>query len=710
MARSTSRRAVNLPGELSSFVNRRAELATAEELLRSSRLVTLIGPGGVGKTRLALRAARQVADTCRDGVWFVDLAPLQNRALLAHTVVQALRVGEQSTRDPMDVLVGYLRAKRLLLVLDNCERVSAECAEMVSTLLRAAPKLRVLVTSREVLGVAGEQILPVGPLEAPDPEWMGSFRRSSENHAVALFAERAHAAAAGFRITPRNEATVARLCHQLDGLPLAIELAAARLRIFPLDVLASRLDDHARLLLPGFRGPTERHRSLYATLSWSFQLCEDAERRMWERMSVFSGAFDLAAAEDVCAGGDIHAEAVLDLVNGLIDKSVLLREEHGGQARYRLLDTVRQFGLERLRETGEEAELRRRHRNWYLNLARQGDAEWFGPHQVAWFTRLRRDHANLRAALSYCLSTPGEVRAGLRMAATLWFYWLACGYVAEGCYWLERGLELDTEPSGERATALWVNSFITTFQGDNPSAVRMLDEARDLARESGDESTLAYVTQIRGLAALARGDLAEAEPLLTHSLERHEALDQFGAIAATGWVMLAYAAVGQGDFDRAVSLSQRCRALSERRGDIWARSWALWALSLVEWTRGRPRQAAEYARECLRIKQIFHDVLGMAFAVDMLAWTAAAEGAGERAAVLLGGAQTTWQTMGEPQAGAPHLVESRERSEATARRSLGDRAFDQSFKRGLRFDVDEAANYALATGEPGAETASPPAP
>jgi predicted ATPase len=691
-----SRRAATLPAEVTSFVNRKAEVAEARSLLSTSRVVTLTGPGGVGKTRLALRVADGMRQSFPDGVWFVDLAPLQNAVLLAHTVAQALDISDHSTRGPVDVLLGYLGGKRILLVLDNCERVSSECAQLIATLLEATTDLRILVTSRQKLGIAVERTLTVGPMEAPDPEWMGSFRVGPEHHAMALFAERAGEVAPGFALTPQNAATVARLCRQLDGLPLAIELAAARLRIFPLGELVSRLDDHARLVLPGFREPTRRHDSLHATLSWSFELCTDAERRMWARLSVFAGGFDLPAAQRVCAGEGLRSSSVVDLVKGLVDKSILIRREQDGQVRYQLLDTVRQFGVERLREIDEEDRLRRRHRDWYLHLAEQGEAEWFGPHQVEWFTRLRREHANLRAALTYCLSSPDEHRFALRMAATLWFYWIACGFLAEGCHWLERATELDTEATSERAKALWVDGFLTTFQGDNPAAMTALHEARDLARLLGDGSTLAYVTQILGLAALARGDITDAEPLLAESMARHEALEQFDAVVATGWVMLAYAAVGMGELDRAVSLCQQCREITEARGDIWARSWALWALSLVEWDRGRSDDAARYARECLRIKQIFHDVLGMAFAMDMLAWSAAVGGADERAAVLLGAAQGTWLTMGEPQAGAPHLVESRERSEARARGALGDRVFDAAFKRGMDFDIDQAVAYALS--------------
>ncbi|GDY31233.1 hypothetical protein GTS_28660 [Gandjariella thermophila] len=681
---------------MTTFVNRRAELAGARRLLTTSRLVTLTGPGGVGKTRLALRVVRGMGRSFPGGIWFVDLAPLQNPALLAHTIVQALEIGDQSTRHPLDVLRGYLSGRRLLLVLDNCERVAAECAQLAASLLDAAPKLHILVTSRQTLGVAGEHILDVHPFEAPAPEWVDSPGAGSEHHAVTLFEQRAQAVDPGFAVTPKNQGIVTRLCHQLDGIPLAIELAAARLSRLPLTSLAAGLDEHTRLLLPGPRTQPPRQRSLKAALSWSFDLCTEAERRMWARVSVFAGGFDLPAAEAVCAGDGIDTAPVLDLLGELIGKSVLIRDEYEGQVRYRLLDTVRQFGLERLRSTGEEPTLRRRHRDWYLRLAEQGDAEWFGPRQVAWFTRLRREHANLRAALSYCLSTPVEARSGLRMATTLWFYWLACGFVAEGCHWIDRALELDTQPTRERARALWVNGYLTGFSGYNPEATAMFRESWDLARRLGDEAAQAYATQLLGLAAAGRGEMVEGERLLSEALRRHQALGRFDAVVAMGQVMRAYVALGNGDVDGAVRLCQEARRVSEARGETWVRSWALWVLALVEWSRGRARQAAELAGECLRIKHVFHDVLGMAFALDMLVWTAVAEGANERAAVLLGAAETTWLTMGEPLANAPQLVESRERSEAGVRLALGDRAFEEAVKRGMDFDMEDAVAYALA--------------
>ena len=698
MARAASRRQGNVPADITSFVNRRTELTEAKRLVFSSRLITLTGPGGVGKTRLALRAARDIGPSFPDGVWFVDLAPLQDRVLLADTVVQVLEIGDQSSRSRMDVLIGYLRNKRLLLVLDNCERVSTECAVLADTLLRAVPGLHILVTSRHSLGITSEHIMTVAPLEAPDPEWMGSPRVGPEHHAVTLFTERSKAAAPGFALTRRNEAAVARLCQRLDGIPLAIELAAARTRAFSVDELVSRLDDHSRLMIPAPRTQALRHSTLHATLTWSYELCTEAEQRMWSRVSVFSGGFDLAAAESVCSGEDIIPESVYGLVGTLVDKSVLTREEHAGEVRYRLLDTVRQFGLERLQDSGEEHTVRLRHRDWFLRLAERGEAEWFGAHQVEWFQRLRREHANLRVALNTCLSEDGESRAGLHMAATLWFYWLACGFVAEGCHWVERALELDTRPSSERAAALWVDGYMATFQGDNPAAMRALEEARDLAHRLDDESTLAYVTQILGLAALGRGDMSEAEALLEDALARHKALNHFDANVMVCPVMLAYAAVGLDDLDRAVSLSQQCRTTSDAHGDLWAQSWALWLLSLVEWTRGRSHEAGGYARACLRIKQIFHDILGMAFAIDMLAWTAAAEGENARAAVLLGAAQEAWQTMGEPLADAPQLVESHERTETNARRALSEEEFDRAFRHGAELDLDEAIDYALTSG------------
>jgi predicted ATPase len=560
MASTTPRQRVgNLPAEVSSFVDRREEIAETKRLLSVTRLLTLTGVGGVGKTRLALRVAADLRRAFANGVWLVELAGLQNPHLVVDTVVEALGIDDRSTRGQLAVLIHYLRGRQLLLVLDNCEHLRSACAILVDALLRAAKGLRVLATSRQVLDTDGERAWQVRPLPAPDPDLPLPPRAGARYPALALFAERA--TARGFVITADTQGPVARICHRLDGIPLAIELAAVRLRTMQPEQILQRLDDRFGLLTAGTRTALPRHQTLRAAIEWSFDLCTREEQLLWARASVFADGFDLATAEEVCAGDGLAADVILDLVAGLADKSVLICEEHAGTMRYRLLDTLRQYGRERLRYAGEQEGVRRRHRNWYLRLAEQGEAEWFGPHQATWFARMRLERANMRAALDFCLSEPDEIQTGLRMAAALWFYWSACGFPREGRHWLDRALALDTGLTREGVRARWANGWIALQQGHIADGESTLTECRALARQLGDASTLAHATHRLGFAALLRGDLSRAVALLEESLTRFRFLGELNSLVIMAQVGLAAANVHQGDLDRAMMLCEEARAI-----------------------------------------------------------------------------------------------------------------------------------------------------
>jgi len=381
----------HLAADVTSFVGRRREIEQTKRLL-STRLTTLTGPGGVGKTRLALRVAGDLPRAFPDGVWLVELADLRDPALLAHTVADQLGIRDPASRWVLTRLADFLGSKHLLLVLDNCEHLIDACAVLADSLLRACPDLRILATSRQPLRTAGESCLLVGPL--------------AQCEAVNLFADRAAAVLPGFTVDERNAAAVASLVRQLDGIPLAIELATVRLRALSVDQVLERLSDRYRLLTRGTRSAPPRQQTLRSLIDWSYYLCTERERTVWARLAVFAGGFELDPAEDVCAGADISNEDVLDVVASLVDKSVLLREEHGPLVRYRMLETIRQYGQERLAEAGEEELLRRGHRDWYERLVERFEAEWLGPDQAGWLTRLRLEHGNLRAAMDYCLTAP----------------------------------------------------------------------------------------------------------------------------------------------------------------------------------------------------------------------------------------------------------------------------------------------------------------
>src|SRR5215831_6187422 len=510
----------NLPIDVTSFVGRRRELSQARRLLGDARLLTLAGAGGVGKTRLALRLAAEVRRTFPDGVWLADLAPLQGGELVAPTVIAALGLVDHSTRLPVDTLVEYLAGKRLLLVLDNCEHVLDWCAVLAARLLSEAAGLRIVATSRQLLNVEGEQVLEVPPLSVPDSDRLSAGGSLIEYEAVRLFAERAAAVVPGFAITAGNGAAVTRLCQVLDGIPLAIELAAVRLRVLSVEQMLERLDDRYRLLTGGCRTALERHQTLRAAIEWSYDLCSPREQILWARLSVFSGGFDLEAVEQTCADEDIGREDVFELVTGLIDKSILARQEPGSRMRYRLLETIRQYGQTHLTESGQEKPLRRRHRDYYHDLALRADAAVMSSRQTEWLQRLQLDLPNIRVALDFCLTEPGQAQAGLQIASALQYYWLFYGLLREARQWLTRALKLDPRPTFVRSKALSAAAFIVLLQGDTDAALALRDEGNVLAGQLDDGRALAHATHVCGMAAWAQGDLHDAISLLTEALER----------------------------------------------------------------------------------------------------------------------------------------------------------------------------------------------
>ncbi|MBP2328714.1 non-specific serine/threonine protein kinase [Kibdelosporangium banguiense] len=689
-------------------MDRRQEIAEVKRFLSTSRLLTLTGVGGVGKTRLAVRVAAGVRRAFVDGVWLVELAALQDRTLLEQTVADTVGLQDRSARSPREVVVGYLRDKQLLLVLDNCEHLVDRCAGLAGDLLTAAPGVRILATSRHALRTAGEHILAVPPLPVPDPDRPSQPGKLVGDEAISLFVERAVAVRPGFEVTAGNRATIARICRRLDGLPLAIELAAARLRALAPEQILHRLDDRFRLLRGGSRAVLPRHQTLRAVVDWSYELCSPAEQALWARVSVFAGGFDLDAAEAVCAGDGIDRDRVLDLVAGLVDKSILIREDqdHGFRVRYRLLDTIAHYGRDALRAAGAEAMLCRRHRDYYLGSAERGEAEWFGPTQLAVAARTRCEHANLRLALEFCLSTPGESQTGLRMAGALYFYWLGCDFLAEGRHWLDRALALDAQPTRARATALWINAHLAVVQGDASAATATIEECLDWAERRGEQTVLAYAVFVRGAAAWLSGDSPPGRALLEDALARFEALGELHTTVIIAYVMAIVAAVFQQDLARAVALGAHARALCERHGEQWARAFTLGGLALAEWRRGEVAQASTHTREGVRVMHTFHDTFGTVLFIEQLAWIVGAAGEGERAAVLLGAAGTIWPLVsGQPLLGSPPYLAAREACEQQARRALGDHAFQAAFRRGADLDLEQAVAYALGEKPEPAPTA-----
>ena len=454
-----------LRGELSGLVGRRSELAAIRAALGDSRLVTLCGPGGIGKTRLAVGAAWGARRVFPDGVWLVELASLRDPALLAPEVARGLGLLDQSAGWAVATLSEHLADRQVLLVLDNCEHLLDACAVLAEAILRACPGVRILATSRQVLGVTGEVMLAVPPLSVPDGRVRQPPEQLMQSEAVRLFAERGAAVLPGFAIDAANGQAVADLCVRLEGIPLAIELAAVRLRALSPEQILARLGDRFRLLSAG--DPAEpRHRTLQDTLTWSYDLLSPHEQAMWQRASVFAGSFDLDAAESVCAGDGVATGAILDLVDQLVAKSILRRHPGGDPARYRMLDTVRDYGQQRLREAGQAQAVGLRHQDFYARLAGRPDA--LGPRQLAWIDALNADHENLRAALEFGLSQAARAEAGLAMACDLWLYWETRGHLTEGRRHMDALLAQVRNPCALRTRGLWTAGYLALVQGSAP--------------------------------------------------------------------------------------------------------------------------------------------------------------------------------------------------------------------------------------------------
>ncbi|WP_215732676.1 ATP-binding protein [Lentzea atacamensis] len=677
-----ARRAGVLPAEVSSFVDRHRERGRIKQLLTEARLVTVAGIGGVGKTRTALRVATELRRSFPDGVWWVELSALRDPELLAYVVAEALGIGDATLRPMDEVLAGFLGGKQLLLVLDTCEHLAEACAALVDGLLRAAPGFRVLATSRQPLKVPGERLFTVSPLAG-----------TGLSDGVELFVERSRAIS-GIVLSDEEYRVVARLCQRVDGIPLAIELAAARTRALPVQYVLDHLDDRFRML-GAMRAGVARHQTMRAAINWSYELCSPSEQLLWARLSVFVGAFDLTAVAEVCADDRLPPAELPALVTALADKSILLHEDRSGESRYRLLDTIRAYGRDRLGTEEDRTEYLRRHRDHYLRLAQRFDAEWCGPHQARWRDRLTDEHANLRAALDFCLRNPAERHQGLELAGALRYYWIACGALREGRHYLDRLLDCDLAPDPTLWTAQWVCAWLAVANGELAAVDTLLARCRPEVERHGDVEAAGWIAYVAGAAAMARGDLSAAVELGERSATLHQQGGDTGTGLFNAWCLLAMAFALAGDAARAIAVCDEGRAACDARGERWARSHLDYMSALAELTRGDFDAAAAYARDALRFKRLLGDNLGFAVNLDALASATAAQGQADRAARLLGIAHQVWQTFGLPQFGSPDLRAARQLCERQARAVLGDAAYRAAFDAGLELDLDSALRYAL---------------
>ncbi|MBK6393964.1 MAG: tetratricopeptide repeat protein [Betaproteobacteria bacterium] len=575
----------NLAQQVTSFVGRERELAEVTRLLGTARLITLLGAGGIGKTRLAMHVAADVMDAYPDGVWFVDLAPLSDARLVPQAVASVMGVAEEAGRTVVDALVGYVRDKRMLLVLDNCEHLLHACAEIAGPLLRAGAQLKLIATSREPLHVAGETSYHMPALAVPDAGDKVTPDALAHYEATHLFIVRATAAQPSFRATSANAPAIADICRRLDGIPLAIELAAARVGALPVEKIAARLSDRFRLLTGGDQTALPRQQTLRALIDWSHDLLTDPERVLLRRLAVFAGGWTLEAAEAVCAGGDIDEADVLDLLTHLVDKSLVAMDADG--SRYRLLETVREYALAKLDESGEGETARMRHLAYYVSFGEGAQHAFYGPDQAETFAHIDLERENILAAHAWAAHEPPDSELGLRLTYSVGPYWFARGQADLGRRLSEEALARPGAHtrSAARARALFEAGWQCCHLGRYEEAGSRLEESLAIGRELGDRAHVARVLQPLGMAAFGRGDIDASRAYLEEAAElARESGDKRELAAALNGLAQLHRV--EGALDAAEPLYDRVVRLARESGDREAIAVGLLNLAMVSIGRG----------------------------------------------------------------------------------------------------------------------------
>jgi len=719
-----------LPAETNEFVGRAAELRQIDGLLRDARLITLIGPGGVGKTRVALRAAKAAGARYANGVCLVEFSAVHEPELVPHAIARRLGLADPQSHTPQrDALLAHLRDLRLLLVLDTCEHLIDACAELAEAVLDVAPFVTVLATSREPLDVDGETTFPIRPLPVPrgkgTGEGNGSFgmthspeggqaggdaETATTGDAVELFVARAGAAVPGFALTDANRDDVILLCERLDGIPLAIELAAVRLRALSLTELTRRLDHRLPLLTGGSNAAGGRHRTLRDAIGWSFDLCTAAERKLWARLSVFEGPFNVAAATEVCASVDLDRDDIFETIIRLVDKSVLIPvppPQVGGNdedqpAWYRMLDTIHEYGEEMLAAAGDANAIRERFIARYLNKARYFAKHLTDPSQLDLFRELRREHANIQAALQYTLedSSGEQVRQGAELCNALYGYWHIAGLLREGRYWYAKVLDrLPEEQSLVRGWALVNRCNLGAMQGMAADAVADgqagIETGLALRHDKLVGRGYSYLT----LALTISGRIGEARKAAAKAEKKLEALgDRTGLIILDDhWAHLSHL---DGDSDGALKYAQRCLGRFNGAKEWWASAWAFVISGMaLYWAPSRDAETIRVLNKAVLLKHELGDIVGIACCLEIQGWLAVRAGRYVRAAWLLGGADPLWTAAGGRLAGTATLESVHTASIATAQTALGAGEFDALFARGAATPLTDMVALAVSGAE-----------
>jgi predicted ATPase/DNA-binding SARP family transcriptional activator len=704
----------NLPLELTSFIGREREVAEVERLLGDRRLVTLYGPGGAGKTRLTLAVAQEVVEDFEDGVWWVDLAPISDAKLVPLAVATALGVREVPDRSLAESLAEYLGPRRSLVVLDNCEHLIEDCARLVDTLVDSCEHLRVMSTSREGLGITDEVNWVVPSLTTPDTEDLPSPESLTRYESVRLFVERARSRAPGFALTAENAAAVADICRKLDGIPLAIELATARMGTLSVEQISERLEDALGFLTTGDRTRPPRQRTLRAALQWGYELLGEGERELFGRLSVFVGGWTLEAAERVGSAGGTSAGEVLDVLSRLVDQSLVVAETADDVPRYRMLEPIRQYALELLERSGEAPRVRDRHAALFTSLAEQAHTELRGPGQVGWMRRIDQEQDNLRAAMAWALSSDDYETAAL-LGWALWPFWFYRGFQREGRRLMERVLGGGTALPLELRIRATVSVAVMAYgQGDDEAVVEYMTDLLELASQvGGDTYAEGYARAGLGLVAMNRGDLVRATARLEEALANFIEYGELWTAAQTH-TWLGTVSLLQGDREHAVTRFEEGLALARWIGDRAAIYNALYNLAQVALGRGEHELAASHFVEGMGLSEEMKDLANVAYCLEGLATVAGSRGKADRSARLFGAAQGLHETIGVPVWTYYNPDRSlHKRTMADLRTRLGEQTYEVAFSEGRAMSPERAIEYALeevAPEPPASEPPPPPAP
>jgi predicted ATPase/class 3 adenylate cyclase len=676
----------NLPAQLTRFIGRGDVLADIAERLMQARLLTLTGPGGTGKTRLALRTAMDLLTKFRDGAFFVDLSTLMDAALVGPTIAEALGVGESPGRTAVEMLAEHLKERELLLVLDNYEQVT-DAASVVADLLTAAPKLTVLATSRIPLHIYGENEFPVQPLVLPDPAALPDAEAVSQYEAVALFVDRARAAKPDFEITDENAPAIAEICYRLDGLPLALELAASRVKLLSPQAMLPKLGHRLQLLTTGARDLPERQRTLRGAIEWSHDLLDDAHRALFARLAAFMGGATFESVDAVTNPGGELAIDTLDGLADLVDESLLRQTEEEGEARFTMLETIREYAEERLESAVDAADVRRRHAEHFVALAEEAEPHLTGAEQAAWLSRVEREHDNIRMALRWSLEGD-DPQPALRIVGALWRFFHQRGHLDEGRRWADRAVETAAgEVNPHLAKALTGAGGIAYWQNDYPVARRHYEAALETWRQVGDAAGIANALYDMAFMHLVEGDRTASRAALEESaVMARTAGDRL--LEANASYLIAYEVIRDDDTAAALVLLQDATATFREVGNLFGVADALTGIAVVQSRLGRPADGRAALREAIGLFREADNPTGLNQCVWSLAAMCVAEDRPEEALILYGADETLRELVG---GGAPREVLTSVYGDPAveAREALSAEDADSAWERGRKLSPEE---------------------